>query len=1116
MAGGDHQIATPRSPTHSFAPQRIGRFEIIRRLGMGGFGAVFLAHDPQLDRQVALKIPRPGTLDDPEVRERFFREAKAAARLQHPHIVPVYDAGDDQGQSYIASAYVDGRTLADVLKERSVDPREAAQIVRKLAEALNYAHGQGIIHRDVKPANVMIDDKGEPHLMDFGLARLEQSAAQLTQDGTVMGTPAYMSPEQATGIADRITPASDQYSLGVVLYQLLTGRTPFDGPPQVVIYNVLNRPIPAPRSLKQEIPRDLETVCLKSVAKDAQGRYATCQAFADDLERWGNDESIRARRTGVVERFLRWCRREPRVAGLAAAVLVVFAVGFVLSSVQWVRAELETKRANEAVEREKRSASAAKESEERAIATSVELQAQRESLVQSIAEARRQRSEAERAAKAEQTAARDARAKEKLARAERLIGQKRLYLANLRLAQDVWNSGERSQAADLLASMGADEEFAVYRGWEWFYLSSLIHADIFRKQMAAEPYFYSATADWSPDGQRIAVPRADGGYAVLDPERGDVLFEREGKLTIKSPSYARPFLSWSRSLGLVAIGEKEEQTVTVWDDKSGNEVAQIELPRAKSKLASPGSEPLNQLVGLEWSPDGKSLAVGIGNASYNRHALIGVEIWAGSPIKRLRVIELDDAKSEGFTWTGDSTALLAHRSDTVVSINVASPSTRTTVFKGNHSGYYTAIACSPTNTAIALGDLRGEVRIVDLKAGRELASRQLHRGLIHSVAWSPSGNELASSGIDHRVVVWPQFSAGSEFSRPYLAATGDHPVNVLHWHSKSDLLLAASDNREITLLAGRRARHGASLPTPGPTRDGCWSPDGRHIATTGDLQVRAWEVESGKVTWPHRSATIVEGVRWLSTSDVLALVVRSPGGGSEAGLVKIGGSGPDSVIGEARMVRSASESDSLLLFSIKSTRRSGENDTVNVKRWHREAAAPEDLVSLDSRSFVTAEWSSDARRVAIASRSTDGIRIWDLVEKKELPPVTTSGVRSCCFSPNGDRLAVASSSGDFSACQIWEVDEGKFGPSLRSHFGEIASLHWHPTEPRLATAGRDGKVRIWNAITGDELLVLDAHDEYLSGIAWSPDGQGLAAWGPGLLRLWDASRGYQQAGIAPP
>lgn len=176
----------------------------------------------------------------------------------------------------------------------------------------------------------------------------------------------------------------------------------------------------------------------------------------------------------------------------------------------------------------------------------------------------------------------------------------------------------------------------------------------------------------------------------------------------------------------------------------------------------------------------------------------------------------------------------------------------------------------------------------------------------------------------------------------------------------------------------------------------------------------------------------------------------------------------------------------------------------------------EDIASLACRSFVTAEWSSDARRVAIASHSTDGIRIWDLVEKKELPTVTTSGVRSCCFSPNGDRLAVASSSGDFSGCQIWEVDEGKFGPSLRSHFGEIASLHWHPSEPRLATAGRDGKVRIWNAITGDELLVLDAHDDYLSGIAWSPDGQGLAAWGPGLLRLWDASRGYQQSGIAPP
>jgi serine/threonine protein kinase len=200
------------------------------RLGAGAFGTVYLAYDPQLDQELALKVARPEKMDSPQRVERFLREARAAARLQHPYIVPVFEAGQDGAHAYIATAYVAGRTLAQVLGESRPDLGATVQIVRDLAEALDYAHKHGIVHRDVKPANATLDEEGRPHLTDFGLARLQDAGQKLTRVGAVLGTPGYMAPEQASGkvVAQ---PASDQYSLGVILYQLLCGQLPFSGAP---------------------------------------------------------------------------------------------------------------------------------------------------------------------------------------------------------------------------------------------------------------------------------------------------------------------------------------------------------------------------------------------------------------------------------------------------------------------------------------------------------------------------------------------------------------------------------------------------------------------------------------------------------------------------------------------------------------------------------------------------------------------------------------------------------------------------------------------------------------------------------------------------------------------
>ncbi|MGL4554895.1 MAG: serine/threonine-protein kinase, partial [Gemmataceae bacterium] len=306
--------------------QRIGRFEVRAKLGAGAFGTVYRAWDPQLEREVALKVPLPAALDSPRRVERFLREAKAAAGLRHPNLVPVYDAGEDGDTRYIASAFIEGKPLASAVEgEKGIDPRRAAGLVRRLAEGVAYAHQLGIVHRDIKPANVMLDADDRPHLMDFGLAARLESTEKMTRDGAVLGTPAYMAPEQAAGQQGEARPESDQYALGVVLYELIAGRTPFEGPPQIVLFNVIHHDPPLPRKLRPDVPRDLETVCLKAMAKRPEDRYPDCQALADDLGRWLDGEPIRARRLTLVERAVRWVRREPKLAasaGLLAAALL--------------------------------------------------------------------------------------------------------------------------------------------------------------------------------------------------------------------------------------------------------------------------------------------------------------------------------------------------------------------------------------------------------------------------------------------------------------------------------------------------------------------------------------------------------------------------------------------------------------------------------------------------------------------------------------------------------------------------------------------------------------------------------------------------------------------------
>ncbi len=321
------RFAPCQNPAAEEVLEDLGDYELLEEIGRGGMGVVYKARQKKLDRTVAVKMVLAGHLGSPEHLRRFEQEAKATAQLQHPHIVHIHEIGECDGRQFFVMEYVDGVSLARRISQGLLEIDEAVRILALTADAVAHLHAQGIVHRDLKPSNILLDRQGQPHVGDFGLAKVFRADSTSTATGVITGTPSYMSPEQAAGRNEQVGPSSDIYSLGAILYEMLTARPPFlEENPLDTLMQVLSREPLLPRAINSKIPRGLQLICLKCLAKTPAQRYSSARELADDLERYSRGEPLLARPPSLKDGLLRWGRRQPALASRLGALAVFYVV----------------------------------------------------------------------------------------------------------------------------------------------------------------------------------------------------------------------------------------------------------------------------------------------------------------------------------------------------------------------------------------------------------------------------------------------------------------------------------------------------------------------------------------------------------------------------------------------------------------------------------------------------------------------------------------------------------------------------------------------------------------------------------------------------------------------
>lgn len=1127
----------------------IGEYEILNELGVGGMGVVYKARQSKLRRIVALKMIRSGELANPQDVQRFQAEAKAVSRLLHPGIVAIHEVGIHKGQHFYTMDFVGGGSLSNLHRDEPVPAQRAADLVRQLAEAVHYAHGEGIVHRDLKPANILLTENGAPRITDFGLAKSMWNddgsiGSSMTETGQILGTAGYMSPEQATGKSKLVGPAADIYSLGAVLYALLTSRAPFVGESKAdTIMQVIHKEPVSPRMLNPSVPLDLETICLKCLEKEPHKRYGTAQLLADDLARFVEGRPVLARPINGVARTWRWCRRNPLVAGLSATVAASMLIG---TAVSWYFADQSRLRANANYQL------AGKEREARLLADQRKGESDRNA---SLAEARR--IAADKSAKLAETRREEALANSDLAR-------RHLYCAHMGLVQKAWDENRISAVLNLLERHRPKEGVIDLRGFEWHYWMRRCRSELFSLPSTTR-------AAYGPQGATI-VTLSKGAFSFHEASSGKFIrstgslkglghkhvFNADATLMASrgnGPQIAiwdtatgaklHEFVGQSRSFtfgpdGRTLATANKDGSICLWNTSSGTVEMTLEANVEASGTLGDAE--------FAFSPDGRRIA-----AAYNHD----IKVWDLE--SRQVILKLNGIYEpiHHVLYSPDGISIAAAAGDGHVILWDAKTGQSLWTRHG-HSNKLMGIAFNSDGTQLATGSADRVLTIWDTTSGRKLRSFKGHLHSVTTVAFSADGTRVLSSSVDGTTKVWDALNNGET---PSLASPVFGVTSVAAGSDGSRLVVGGGDERVAVL----NLRNGTSFVRMnqsgfGSGVDECRvaiKRDGSAVASCQGKLVRIWNAETGELQ------RTLSGQEYESTCCALSPDEARIVAGAHDGKTIIWDAATGRILqrlsGHKRRVHdvifthdgtqiiSVDEDGLGLIRDIAGDRIDRRWNTRFCQRlrlsptgkilattngnevtlWDLETLTETLTLVGHSGTIHDVVFSPDSTRIATAAGYGDGtIKLWDATTGEETLSLKAEAREACAviFSPDGLRLI---SGHDDGSIHFWDTSRHEQGLATESstqplpsrillRLGRELTSVTHSADGKLAlTGGIDHTARLWDLTTGEERQVFKGHDEAVRDVAITADGKtAITASDDRTIRFWDLATGKQQCQFA--